>query len=158
MSFVRAAARPVSRLSTPSSSRASSTTANHWKSKSHVRKPVTLPNPLPAIYPQRVVLSDGSTFTSYSTTPTPAILRLTRDVTNNPLWAPGTEKRGVDDGAEDGRVGRFRRRFAGTEAAEQGAKPTFRTDDLSWMSEGAEEEKLSAKQRAGPVKAKKGKK
>jgi ribosomal protein L31 len=168
MSMLRTA-RPLARLAAPvpSSSRASSTTVNQWKGKSHIRAPPTIPNPLPAIYPQRVVLSDGSTFTAYTTAPTPAILRMTRDVTNNPLWAPGTEKRGLDDGAEDGRVGRFRRRFAGTEAAsasaEEGAapaenKPTFRADDLSWMSEGAEEEKMSARQRAGPVKGKKPKK
>jgi ribosomal protein L31 len=158
MSFARAAARPLalSRISTPSSSRAASTTTNHWKSKTHMRKPVTLPNPLPATYTQRVVLSDGSTFTMLSTAPTPATIRLTRDVTNNPLWAPGSERRGVDDAKEDGRVGRFRRRFAdGGVAESQAATPAqFRHDDLDWMSEGAKEEKVSAKQRAGPSKSK----
>jgi ribosomal protein L31 len=125
---------------------------------------------MPAIYPQRVVLSDGSTFTSYTTAPTPSILRLTRDVTNNPLWAPGTEKRGLGDGVEEGRVGRFRRRFEGTagvgletsEGASAGAgagakKPdggmAFGEADFEWMSEGAKEEKVSAKEMQGKPKA-----
>jgi hypothetical protein len=124
---------------------------------------------MPAIYPQRVLLSDGSTFTSYTTAPTPSILRLTRDVTNNPLWAPGTEKRGLGEGVEEGRVGRFRRRFEGTAgaglagsdagaAAGAGAKKadggmSFAEADFEWMSEGAKEEKVSAKEMQGKPKA-----
>lgn len=125
---------------------------NPWRGKSHLRKPVTVPNPLPAMYPQRVLLSDGSTFTSYTTAPTPAILRLTRDVTNNPLWAPGTETRGAID--EEGRVGKFKRRFEGmtfaTGPGEQAGPGAAEgqvmdgegevVDDLSWMSEGGREE------------------
>ncbi|RSH79666.1 uncharacterized protein EHS24_009318 [Apiotrichum porosum] len=98
------------------------------------------------------------------------INRLTRDVTNNPLWQPGSERRGLgDSGVEEGRVGRFRRMFEGTDAA--AAAPTadgaaapasgsqFAEADLSWMSEGAKEETLSDKQRQGPQKKKgKGKK
>ncbi|KAK1923226.1 hypothetical protein DB88DRAFT_341127 [Papiliotrema laurentii] len=119
---------------------------NPWRYlKRHLKPAPTVPNPLPRIYPQRVVLSDGSTFTSYSTAPTPSILRLTRDVTNNPLWAPGTEKRGVTD--EEGRVGRFRRKFEAmdfmaSEPAEGNAEgPEGEVvEDLSWMSEGGREE------------------
>jgi hypothetical protein len=81
-------------------------------------------------------------------------------VTNNPLWAPGTEKRGLGEGAEEGRVGRFRRRFEDLEmgqavvdgAKEGGQKKTraFAETDLEWMSEGAVEEKVAApKPRAG---------
>lgn len=111
-----------------------------WQSKTHLKPKTSLPNPLPALFPQKVVLSDGSTFTSYSTAPTPATLRLTRDVTNNPLWAPSTERRGMGDGVEEGRVGRFRRRFEGA-GAQGAAKSAFGETDLSWMSEGAVAEK-----------------
>lgn len=104
-------------------------------------------------------MTDGSTFTNYSTNPTHKVVRLTRDVLNNSLWAPGTDRRG--DVSEEGRVGRFRRRFEGTspvatsEEKEAAPAPTsFQMDDLSWMSAG-EEEKISARQRAGPTKSKK---
>ncbi len=118
-----------------------------WASKNHLKPKVALPNPLPPLFPQKVVLSDGSTFTSYSTAPTPAILRMTRDVTNNPLWAPSTERRGVGDGVEEGRVGRFRRRFEG--AGQKGAqKSAFGDADLQWMSEGAVAEKAPAQKNA----------
>lgn len=150
-----------------------------WPSRTHLRKPPTIPAPLPATYPQKVVLSDGSTFTAYTTAPTPAIIRLTRDVTNNPLWAPGTDTRGVGEGVEEGRVGRFRRRFGGdqsqagtqgeegveaqrdgeegaVESHEMDAAPqvgkrteTFGLGDFDWMSEGAKEEKIGAKDVGG---------
>jgi hypothetical protein len=97
---------------------------------------------LPAIYSQKVVLSDGSIFTQYTTAPSPRVIRLTRDVTNNTLWAPGTEKRGLSD-AEDGSVGRFRRRFEGLSMDESGGEESvgkreygFGEGDLDWMSEG----------------------
>ncbi|KAL7420849.1 hypothetical protein Q5752_004802 [Cryptotrichosporon argae] len=160
--------QPFARLA-----RSSSTSA--WPSKTHLRAAPTLPPPLPALYPQKIVLSDGSTFTSYTSAPTPAIVRLTRDVRNNPLWAPGTEKRGVGEDGE-GRVGRFRRRFEGVAEVEQDASEggegkgegekaegkkaaaaAFAEADLGWMSEGAKEEKVSDKMKGGP-KAKGGKK
>jgi len=139
-----------SRRNFSSSPSTSETYFNPWRGKSHLKKPITIPNPLPALYPQRVLLSDGSTFTSYTTAPTPAILRLTRDVTNNPLWAPGTETRGAID--EEGRVGKFKRRFEGmdfgsgsgsTAGGAEGAVLDGEgvvVDDLSWMSEGGREE------------------
>ena len=130
-----------------------------------------MPAPMPPIYPQTVVLSDGSTFTSYTTAPTPQTLRLTRDVTNNPLWAPGTDVRGGEAG-EEGRVGRFMRRFdmsaagatpstpsastpAASEAVSKGAgkerQRGFSADDLDWMSEGAKEEKVGGKEVKKPA-------
>ena len=117
---------------------------NPWKGKSHLKRPPVVPNPLPRIYPQRVVLSDGSTFTSYTTAPSPAILRLTRDVTNNALWAPGTEKRGVTD--EEGRVGRFQRKFDSADFRAPGDEVDQEdtVDDLSWMNEGGKEEAAPA--------------
>ncbi|WOO82213.1 uncharacterized protein LOC62_04G005710 [Vanrija pseudolonga] len=165
MSLARSAVRPLRAAPTPSSSRAASSRAAKptvpWKSKTHTRKAPGLPLPLPAIFPQRVVLSDGSTFTSYTTAPSPSIVRLARDVTNNPMWAPGTEKAGAQED-DEGAVGRFRRRFAGADAAAaatagaDAAPPaqSFKADDLSWMSEGAKEEILSDKERAGRAKPK----
>jgi ribosomal protein L31 len=125
------------------------------------------------MYAQKVVLSDGSTFTAYTTAPTPQIIRLTRDVSNNPLWAPGTDKRGLGDGIEEGRVGRFRRRFGGSdveegndldgergidgEATSEDApvkrQQAFGTGDFDWMSEGATEEKIVSKDAGAKGKA-----
>jgi ribosomal protein L31 len=135
----------VPTLSRPASS------SSTWPSRTHLKKPPTIPAPVPAVYAQTVVLSDGSTFTAHTTAPTPSIIRLTRDVTNNPLWAPGTDRRGLADGAEDGRVGRFRRRFEGASMSgeqEEGAQSTkeFGEGDFDWMGEGAKEEKLVVKE------------
>jgi Ribosomal protein L31p, N-terminal len=71
-----------------------------------------LPNPIVPIFPQRVVLSDGSSFTHYTTSPRSRI-RLTRDLTNNPLWNYGMSKGGLfeDEEGSSGRMGRFRRKF-----------------------------------------------
>lgn len=71
-----------------------------------------LPNPIVPIFPQRVTLSDGSTFTHYTTSPRSRI-RLARDLTNNPLWNYGTSKGGLfeDEEGSSGRMGRFRRKF-----------------------------------------------
>lgn len=140
-----------------------------WPSRTHLRKPPTIPAPLPPMYAQKVVLSDGSTFTAYTTAPTPQIIRLTRDVSNNPLWAPGTDKRGLGDGSEEGRVGRFRRRFGGVEENETGEteepitalddaippkrQEAFGLGDFDWMSEGATEEKFGSKDAAAKGKA-----
>jgi ribosomal protein L31 len=139
-----------------------------WPSRTHLRKPPTIPAPVPAVYAQTVVLSDGSTFTAHTTAPTPSIIRLTRDVTNNPLWAPGTDRRGLADGSEEGRVGKFRRRFeglstGGEEESEGEGKGTgtsakeFGEGDFDWMGEGAKEEKLVVKE-APTGKGKGGKK
>ena len=129
---------------------------NPWSSKTHLKPPTTMPPPLPAIYPQKILLSDGSTFSSYTTAPTPSIIRLTRDVTNNPLWRPGSDRRGLEDG--EGRVGKFRRRFEGVvlndsrqgqgEFDEEGPgglgvgklEVSFGEGDLEWMGEGGREE------------------
>ena len=170
---------------TPIISRSKHSAPSPWPSKSHLRASPSIPPPLPALYPHTVILSDGSSFTAHTTNPSPATIRLTRDVTNNPLWAPGTEKRGLGDGEAEGRVGRFRKRFeglqqeasegddagAGAGAGAQGqlqgqegkeglvqkVKRAFAETDLDWMSEGAVEEKAVKKE--VPVAAKgKGKK
>jgi hypothetical protein len=150
-----------------------------WPSKTHLRAKPRIPNPLPAIYPQLVIQADGSSFTQYTTAPSPAVYRLTRDVTNNPLWNlnkdGGMGRRG--DGEEDGgRLARFRRLYGestssssatSTEASTSEKKSSapspvaglFEASDLDWMSsEAGKAEKVSAKEMAGPQKAGKGKK
>src|SRR5258708_38414270 len=77
--------------------------------RSHMKRAPSLPQPVVAQFPQTAVLTDGSTYTRWSTSPR-SVIRLTRDVNNNPLWSPGQEGlEGLDD--ETGRMGRFRRRF-----------------------------------------------
>lgn len=161
-------------VSTRSASSAHPVPPVPWTSKTHVKKAPTVPNPLPAIFPQKVVLSDGSSFMSYTTAPTPQINRLTRDITNNALWFPGMDA-ASRDGVMEGRIGKFHRRFAANNAdpepdspVEDGDSPaegrmkeqqSFQDSDLAWMSEGAKVEKVSAKLRAGAAKrTKKGKK
>ncbi|KDN46689.1 hypothetical protein RSAG8_04069, partial [Rhizoctonia solani AG-8 WAC10335] len=71
-----------------------------------------LPNPVVPTYPQTVFLSDGSSFTHRSTTPR-SVVRLTRDITNNPVWQPGLEARAGEEEDLSGRLGRYKRRFDG---------------------------------------------
>jgi len=60
-------------------------------------------------------MTDGSTYTHWLTSPR-SVVRLTRDVNNNPLWRPGSE--GADQlEDETGRLGRFRRRFESADDA-----------------------------------------
>jgi hypothetical protein len=172
----RSLLRPV--ISTASSSSSASSIRTYtarapaaWKSRTHTQKAARIPNPLPAIYPQLVILSDGSSFTSYTTSPSPATLRLTRDVTNNPLWNPASEGRRGGGEEEGGRLARFRARFGAnspsseTPAGNQKAgsskqsSSSFGVSDFDWMGEEAGvAEKVSAKEMSGPQKATKGKK
>lgn len=65
-------------------------------------------------FPQKVIRSDGSTFVHWTTSPR-SVLRLTRDVTNNPLWNLGDLSKTSElenEGQMTGRMGRFNRRFA----------------------------------------------
>ncbi|KAG9019742.1 hypothetical protein FRB90_009612 [Tulasnella sp. 427] len=86
--------------------------------RSHLRKAPTLPPPMIPQFKQRVILSDGSTFTHFTTSPRTTI-RLTRDLTNNPFWAPGSDGIAAGDD-EAGRMGRFKKRFGGEEGSEDG--------------------------------------
>ncbi|WVF67912.1 hypothetical protein IAT40_002674 [Kwoniella sp. CBS 6097] len=157
-----------------------STPQSLWQSRTHLNPAPAIPPPMVPTFPMRVILSDGSTFTAYTTAPTPSTKKLTRDVLNNPLWSPASERRGLGEG-EEGRVGRFRKRFQSasipgfedaaalsqeiqTDASADAASATaqggkreeaFAAEDLDWMS-GGEEEKISDRQR-NPVKAGKGK-
>jgi ribosomal protein L31 len=88
-----------------------------WK-----RRPKRLPNPIVPQFPQRVIRSDGSSFTHWTTSPR-ALIRLTRDVANHPLWNVAAL---LGDGAAEesevaGRLGRFNRKFV--------------VEEVDWMSE-----------------------
>lgn len=82
--------------------------------RTHVwrRRAPKLPNPVVPHFPQRVVLSDGSTYIHWTTSPRSTI-KLTRDTRNAPLWAPWLAGSNPEDveGASAGRLGRFRRKF-----------------------------------------------
>ncbi|CAE6523611.1 unnamed protein product [Rhizoctonia solani] len=69
-----------------------------------------LPNPVVPTYPQTVFRSDGSSFTHRTTAPR-SVVRLTRDITNNPAWQPGLEARAGEEEDLSGRLGRYKRRF-----------------------------------------------
>lgn len=88
-----------------------------WK-----RRPKRLPNPLVPQFPQRVIRSDGSSYTHWTTSPR-ALIRLTRDVTNHPLWNVAAALRGqgvLEESEVSGRLGRFNRKFV---------------EEVDWMSE-----------------------
>lgn len=64
----------------------------------------------PYTFTQLVTLSDGSTFTHRTTSPTP-VIRSTKDVRNSPLWNPSSQKLLNVEEDEAGRLARFRDRF-----------------------------------------------
>lgn len=114
----------------------------------HASKPTHLPRPAP-LFPQSVLLSDGSLIQLTTTSPRSSV-RLTRDPANHPLWNPSMDRSGGGDDDESGRLGRFRKRFGGAEdvSAQPGdGKATksvssmeggFSSEDLEWISGGRE--------------------
>lgn len=95
----------------PKSTRGRHSVAGPEYSRTHlVSKTPSLPNPVVPTYPQTVFLSDGSSFTHRTTTPR-SIVRLTRDITNNPVWQPGQEARAGEEEDLSGRLGRYKRKF-----------------------------------------------
>jgi len=88
-----------------------------WK-----RRPKRLPNPIVPQFPQRVIRSDGSSFTHWTTSPRP-LIRLTRDVTNHPLWNVSAllGEGAAEESEVTGRLGRFNRKFV--------------VEEVDWMSE-----------------------
>ena len=80
-----------------------------WK-----RRPKRLPNPIVPQFPQRVIRADGSSFTHWTTSPR-SLIRLTRDVTNHPLWNVSalTGEGAAEESEVTGRLGRFQRKFVG---------------------------------------------
>src|SRR5258708_21310522 len=84
-------------------------------------RPKRLPNPIVPQFPQRVIRADGSSFTHWITSPRP-LIRLTRDVTNHPLWNVSalTGEGAAEESEVTGRLGRFNRKFV---------------EEIDWMSE-----------------------
>ena len=93
-----------------------------WK-----RRPPVLPNPVVPKFPQKVIRSDGTSFTHWTTSPK-SLVRLTRDTTNNPHWNTGnpSDRSIEEESGAAGRMGRFSRKFV-----ELGSD----LDDTSWMEE-----------------------
>ncbi|KAI9465825.1 hypothetical protein BJY52DRAFT_489913 [Lactarius psammicola] len=109
-----------------------------WK-----RRPNKLPNPIVPQFPQRVIRADGSSFTHWTTSPRP-LIRLTRDVTNHPLWniSALTGEGAAEESDVTGRLGRFNRKFV---------------EEIDWMSEaeGASETSTTQTKKATPAAGKK---
>ncbi|KAF8875332.1 hypothetical protein CPB84DRAFT_445889 [Gymnopilus junonius] len=97
--------------------------------RSHVwkRRPPALPNPVVPKFPQKVIRSDGTSFTHWTTSPK-SLVRLTRDTTNNPMWntANVNDRSMEEESGTTGRMGRFSRKFE-----ELGSD----LDDTKWMEE-----------------------
>ncbi|KZT56676.1 hypothetical protein CALCODRAFT_497170 [Calocera cornea HHB12733] len=110
--------------------------------RSHVpnRQKRLMPNPVVPHFPQIVYYSDGSTITQYTTSPD-AEYKMARDMHNNPLYNPSAIGDHSGDESELGRLGRFRRRFAGaaqveSEPSKDGQPGTlFKEGDLGWYEE-----------------------
>lgn len=76
-----------------------------------------LPKPFVPQFPQRVVLSDGSTFVHYTTSPR-SVFKMTRDTRNNPIWNAFVATESEDmQGKATGRMGRYSRKFEGMEVS-----------------------------------------
>src|ERR1700722_8300720 len=106
---------PLARIYAPRSSGSGTRSVSSSPyGRTHVwkRRPKRLPNPVVPQFPQRVIRADGSSFPHW-TTPPRALLRLTRDVTNHPLWnIAALRGEGVAEESEvAGRLGRFNRKF-----------------------------------------------
>lgn len=116
---------------TPCLTSTSTVLPNHTRSissspygRTHVwrRRPKRLPNPVVPQFPQRVIRSDGSSFTHWTTSPRP-LIRLTRDVTNHPLWNVSAlmGEGAAEESEVTGRLGRFNRKFV--------------VEEVDWMNE-----------------------
>ncbi|KAF7982617.1 hypothetical protein HWV62_27029 [Athelia sp. TMB] len=100
--------------------------------RSHIlkRRAPPLPAPLVPHFPQRVIRADGSTFVHHTTSPR-SLMKLTRDLTNNPLWnAAKMSGARMDEELVGGAVGRFKRRFEGGNGAGGGI------GEVDWMDMG----------------------
>lgn len=78
----------------------------------------------PPTFTQKIVLSDGSTFSKLTTSPRPSI-RLTKDIRNAQLYNPDAGKSLNQE--ENGRLAQFKGRFAGYSQEGEGE------DDMDWM-------------------------
>jgi hypothetical protein len=136
------------RLSTPPLRTAAAATTTGTRNvssspygRTHVwkRRPKRLPNPIVPQFPQRVIRSDGSSYTHWTTSPRP-LIRLTRDVTNHPLWNVAAALRGegvAEESEVTGRLGRFNRKFV---------------EEVDWMSDAMESSSATPTQPQPPKK------
>ncbi|KAL1922492.1 mitochondrial 54S ribosomal protein bL31m [Calcarisporiella thermophila] len=69
-------------------------------------------NPLPEMFDQRIVLSNGATYVIRSTSPRQQVV-LSKDTRNHPLWNPDTSSESLQD--ESGQLARFAKRFGDME-------------------------------------------
>lgn len=138
------------RIKWPTGYRSSRSISNSPYGRTHVwkRRPTSLPNPVVPKYPQKVIRSDGTSFTHWITSPK-SLVRLTRDTTNNPHWNTGNpgDRSLEDESGSAGRMGRFSRKFEdlGSEL-----------DNLQWMEEMssmAKHEVITEKQKQKPKKS-----
>lgn len=74
----------------------------------------------PERFLQKIVLSNGATFTVRTTSPIRSQIRLTKDTRNHPLWNPAMLKEGVTDESEQ--LTKFQKRFGDTDLT-----------DISWI-------------------------
>lgn len=114
LNIVRRPCLRTPQLNIPSTSQTRAVSTSPY-GRTHVwkRRPPVLPNPIVPKFPQRVIRSDGTSFTHWTTSPR-SVIRLTRDTTNNPVWNTGawSDDRGIEEeGATTGRLGRFNRKF-----------------------------------------------
>ena len=73
----------------------------------------------PYLLDQIVILSDGSSYKQLTTSPR-GVIRLTKDVRNNPMWNPSMKELADVEEDEAGRLKRFRGRFGmGFETSEE---------------------------------------
>lgn len=110
--------------------------------RTHRHTPLGLPPASPPLYPQQVILADGSSFTHWTTSPR-SVYKLTKDLSNHPLWYPNrTASRDLQD--EFGRIGKFRTKYSGFSEEDEGSS-AFVGELEDWMSEGAVEQKEKLK-------------
>ena len=147
--------------------------------KIHRHRPTDLPPAAPYLFPQTVILADGSSFVTMTTSPR-SVYKLTRDLSNHPTWYPNrATSRDLRD--EFGRIGKFKEQYSGRvgrgkrteraaqEAAEEGKEDNEQEEEEDedvdafaggiedWMSEGAVEAKVRPVIVYAPTTATKGK-
>lgn len=67
----------------------------------------------PRKFNQTVLLTNGASITTTSTSPLNPRIKLTRDTRNHPVWNPKAEKEGLND--ESGRLAKFSKKFGNME-------------------------------------------
>ncbi|CAG8514048.1 hypothetical protein C2G38_2111572 [Gigaspora rosea] len=66
----------------------------------------------PELFTQRIILSNGATYTIRTTSPK-SLIKLIKDTRNHPLWNPTTQYDSLDD--ESGQLSKFTKKFGNEE-------------------------------------------